>query len=187
MKFQFSKPNPTQLKAFLQQQEKDNFSYPEIGATQQTSVAGYDNDDAHVLLGEGDAVWYAAKKALQDWQHFPFAWTKIHTTSTPPQKGQTVIVLFRLFGLWWLNSTRLVYTFDEPNRYGFAYGTLNEHVERGEEVFWIEKNKAGQVFYHIKAFSRPNWWGVKLAYPLARHFQRRFRRDSSLQMKKLCH
>lgn len=185
MKFQPFYPSPEQLYTFLKQQEKDSFSYTEIGATKNPKVIGYDNDEATTLLGEGDAIWEAAKTALQNWQHFPTSWTKIHAEYTPPQKGQTVLVLFHLFGLWWLNSARLVYTFEESHRFGFAYGTLNQHVECGEEVFWIERNEAGQVFYGIKAFSTPNWWAVKLVYPLARSFQRRFRQDSFAQMKRL--
>ncbi|MEM6697597.1 MAG: DUF1990 family protein, partial [Bacteroidota bacterium] len=71
------------------------------------------------------------------------------------------------------------------NRFGFAYGTLTKHVEMGEECFWIERNEAGEIYYCIKAFSRPNYWYVKLAKPLARLFQRRFVQQSFETMKKL--
>lgn len=185
MKFQPFHPTTTQLQAFLAKQEKSNFSYKEIGQTKNNKVIGYDNDEVEVYLGRGEVVWEAAKKALSNWQHFPVHWAKIHAESMPPYEGQTVVVLFKLFGLWWFNAARLVYTFDESHRFGFAYGTLEQHVEQGEEIFWIYKNEKGEVFYQIKAFSKPNWWAVKLAYPLARSFQRRFQRDSFERMKNI--
>ena len=60
-------------------------------------------------------------------------------------------------------------------RYGFAFGTLPAHVERGEERFTVEWHRADDsVWYEVFAFARP-------AHPLAivgplfvRLVQRRF-------------
>ncbi len=103
---------------------------------------------------------------------------------TPIKKGETVAVLFKIFNIWWINSARIVYTIDNENKFGFAYGTLPGHLEKGEECFWIEKDESGSVYYHIKAFSKPAYWFVWLAYPLARIFQRRFVKESLSGMKK---
>ena len=65
----------------------------------------------------------------------------------------------------------------------FAYGTLDSHVEMGEEIFYIERNAEGEIYYKIEAFSRPNKWFTKIAYPVARAWQRRFVRESFLGMK----
>ena len=88
-------------------------------------------------------------------------------------------------GLWWMNSARIIYTIDEPNSFGWAYGTLNDHVEMGEECFWIEKNENYEVTYHIRAFSKPNYWMTKLAYPLARVWQKQFVKESMTYMQKV--
>ena len=41
-------------------------------------------------------------------------------------------------------------------RYGFAYGTLPEHVESGDVRFTVDWHEAdGAVWYDILAFSRP--------------------------------
>jgi uncharacterized protein (UPF0548 family) len=37
---------------------------------------------------------------------------------------------------------RIVYVIDEPDRRGFAYGTLPGHPERGEEAFIISRRPA---------------------------------------------
>jgi uncharacterized protein (UPF0548 family) len=68
-------------------------------------------------------------------------------------------------------------------RYGFAYGTLAEHAERGEERFTVEWNRSeDQARYAILAFSRPNKTLAKLGYPLSRILQRRFGEGSKVAM-----
>jgi uncharacterized protein (UPF0548 family) len=90
------------------------------------------------------------------------------------------------FGLWTLNACRIVYTIDEDRplrRYGFAYGTLPEHLARGEERFQVEWNRADDsVWYDIVAFSQPNQVLAQLGYPAMRSAQKRFARDSKRAM-----
>ncbi len=185
MRSSFSIPQKKYLDSFLKEQKPLPYSYREIGQTTSGQVANYDNDHNSILLGKGENVWLNAKNAIDNWQQFPADWTQIYPNTTPLKKGEVVAVLFRVLGLWWTNSARIVYTFDEPNRYGFAYGTLPGHIEKGEEVFWIEKDTEGNIYYHIKAFSTPSLWLVRLAYPFARWNQKRFVRDSKIRMKKL--
>ena len=102
---------------------------------------------------------------------------------SPIQAGQVVAVIAWLFGLWWLNACRIVYLVEEEGpvkRFGFAYGTLPQHAESGEERFsveWHEQDNA--VWYDILAFSRPNQLLARLGYPLVRRAQKRFGRDSA--------
>jgi uncharacterized protein (UPF0548 family) len=68
-------------------------------------------------------------------------------------------------------------------RFGFAYGTLPDHAERGEERFTVEwHHHDDTVWYDILAFSRPNQFLSGLAYPLVRQLQKRFARDSRAVM-----
>ena len=178
MRFQLSYPDEKQLKTYLDQQKNSKYSYEEVGATRNQQPGGYDNDYNHVVLGKGDIVWENAKQAIVSWQQYPKPWTNIYPVKAPLKKGQTVAVLFRVAGVWWRSSARIVYTIDESDRFGWAYGTLNDHVEKGEECFWIEKNEEGFVSYHIRAFSRPAFWMARFGYPLARYWQRRFVKES---------
>ena len=91
----------------------------------------------------------------------------------------------RVFGIWWLNAARILTVLDDDNHFGFAYGTLPNHVETGEELFQILMNEHGEVYYSITAFSRPRFWAVRWTYPLSRHFQKKFVRDSLQKMKKI--
>ena len=66
--------------------------------------------------------------------------------------------------------------------YGFAYGTLSDHAEMGEERFTVEFHANDEtVWYDICAFSRPRPL-ARLAYPFTRALQRRFASDSKKAM-----
>ena len=179
----FFKPSSVQSAAFLLSEKDLPFSYPEVGRTAAAEfVSGYDNDINQIVLGEGNAVWESAKEAVRAWKMFPGGWACIAPERTPLREGEVVAMSARILGLWWLNSCRIVYVIDEAQRFGFAYGTLPGHAECGEELFLVEKDKNDVVYYSIRAFSRPRHWMARLAYPLARLYQRAFVRDSKRSM-----
>jgi uncharacterized protein (UPF0548 family) len=145
--------------------------------------AGYDHDHNRVRLGEGRETFERAREALRRWAMFPPGWTGVVTGGAPLAEGETVAVVFRVLGAWWLNACRIVYVEDGPRCSGFAYGTLACHVERGEERFRVEWLADDSVWYDLAAFSRPGYWGARLAKPVARALQRRFVRDSQAAMR----
>jgi uncharacterized protein (UPF0548 family) len=180
------RPTAETIQTFLTAQAPLPFSYSAVGATATTPLAGYDVDLARIKLGEGEQVFAAAKTALQSWQHFRLPWVETWPPNTPLQKGAVVAVLAHVFGLWWLNACRVIYYLDEEGpvrRFGFAYGTLPDHIEKGEERFLVEwDTQDGSVWYDILAFSRPRHPLAWLGYPLARRLQARFRRESAEAM-----
>jgi uncharacterized protein (UPF0548 family) len=111
-------------------------------------------------------------------------WVELHTSDAPIEIGTTVAVLVRAFGLCWLNAARIVYVIDERDRFGFAYGTLPDHVERGEERFLVERGPDGAVAYDVLALSRPRHPFAMIAYPWVRRMQKRFARDSMRAMQR---
>jgi uncharacterized protein (UPF0548 family) len=115
---------------------------------------------------------------------FDIGWIELCWPDVPIRTGSTVAVLARHFGFWSLNVCRIVYEIDEPRRYGFAYGTLPEHAEAGEERFTVEWRDDDSVWYDILAFSREKHPLAKMAYPLSRMLQVRFRRDSGRVMQR---
>lgn len=68
---------------------------------------------------------------------------------------------------------RIVTTIDDPDRFGFAYGTLAVHPERGEESFVVERAADGSVKFVITAVSRPHHPLARLGAPIARRLQHR--------------
>ena len=178
------KPTEQVIRQFLEQQSNHGFSYPEVGFSKRNAVVnGYDNDLNRVQLGTGPKAFEAACEAIRTWKMFPGGWAQIEPAGAPIQKGVTLAMTVHLFGLYWLNACRIVYTLEEERRFGFAYGTLPSHIECGEELFSVEWLEDDTVWYVLKAFSHPRLWIVKMGYPVARRLQRRFVRESQAAMK----
>lgn len=179
------KPEFIAIRQFLKQQAEFDFTYTGVGATATQPPKGYVVDHTRAKLGEGEAVFATAKSFLQRWQQFRLGWLEAWPSDTAIQQGEVVAVVARSVGLWWLNACRIVYVIDDNQplqRFGFAYGTLPDHVGSGEERFLIEMDEAGDVWYDILAFSRPRHILTRLGYPFVRVVQRRFGRESAAAM-----
>lgn len=179
------KPSPALLRDFLSAQSRLPLSYAAVGSSAAMPPAGYVVDHTRIKLGEGEDVFRAARHALEHWQHFRLGWVEPWPGDSPLMAGEIVAVVAHAIGLWWLNACRIVYVVDESEpvrRFGFAYGTLPDHAESGEERFQIEWDSEGAVWYDILAFSRPRHFLARLAYPLTRRLQKRFARDSAAVM-----
>ena len=183
--FLVREPTDADVARFIASQRDLTFTYPEIGATNATPPSGYNVDHNRIQLGSGETTYRSAVDALKHWRHFELGWVGIVPRGVPVEVGATVAVKARAFGTWSLSACRVVYVIDEERRFGFAYGTLPDHVEKGEERFLIEWLSDDTVWYDILAFSRPRHPLVRLSAPLARRLQKQFARDSLTQMKSL--
>ena len=183
--FMIREPNDENVSRFIASQRELPYTYAEVGATNATPPAGYNVDHNRIQLGNGEATYNRAAEALKKWRHFELGWVTIVPRDVVVQVGATVAVKARAFGTWSLSATRVVYVIDESRRFGFAYGTLPDHVERGEERFLVEWLADDSVWYDILSFSRPQHPLVKLNAPLARRLQRQFARASLNRMKSL--
>lgn len=183
--FLIREPSETDAARFVASQRDLPFSYAEVGATNTTPPSGYTVDHNRIQLGSGEGTYRSAVDALKNWRHFDLGWVTIAPRGVRVEVGATVAVKARAFGTWSLSATRVVYTIEEERRFGFAYGTLPDHVEKGEERFLVEWLSDDTVWYDILAFSRPRHPLVKLSAPLARSLQRQFAHDSLNRMETL--
>lgn len=181
--FAITEPSDEDVAKFISSQRNVEFTYSEVGATNATPPAGFKVDHNRVHLGHGEATYQRAVDALKKWWQFELGWVTIVPHGVAIEVGATVAVKARAFGTWSLNAARVVYVIDESRRFGFAYGTLPDHVECGEERFLIEWLADDSVWYDIFAFSKPRHPLVRLSSPLARLLQKRFARESMLIMK----
>lgn len=184
--FLLTKPRRTQILRFLEAQKSESFSYSQLGSTRGAQPASGVVDHNRVRLGHGRTTFERAKLAIRNWKMFDLAWVSLFGSEAPIEPGTNVAILVRHFGFWSLNACRIVYVIDEiaaTQRYGFAYGTLEQHAEIGEERFTVEYNLADDsVTYDLYAVSRPGPL-ARLAYPLARKLQKRFAQDSKEAMR----
>lgn len=180
-----TKPDASAVRRFLDQQQGLDFTYEGVGGTASQPTDGYVRDHTRIKLGTGESTFTSSKSALASWQQFQLGWIASWPPETPIQKDETIAIVARAAGLWWLNACRIVYVVDDDQpvrRFGFAYGTLPEHVGSGEERFLVEIDQHGDVYYDVLAFSRPRHPLARMAYPLMRNVQKRFGRESAKAM-----
>ena len=194
MLFRLTAPSDNEARRFISKQKDSSFSYPEVGASATpevgasatTTPVGYNIDHNRIQLGRGQVTWQRAAEAIRAWKMFSIPWVKLYFPNAPIVVGTDVAVSVHHFGFWSLNASRIAYVVDEERPlklFGFAYGTLAEHAESGEERFTIEWNHTNdEVCYDIFAFSRPRQIFAKLGYPLSRLLQKRFAEDSKAGM-----
>lgn len=180
-------PSPSTVEAFIASQRDLPFTYSSVGATNHVPPAGFTHDHNRIRLGYGRGTFERGIAALKKWRQFDLGWVSIVPEGVGLEVGAAVAVKARAFGSWSLSAARIVYLINEREgsiaRFGFAYGTLPDHVECGEERFTIEWNKDDDtVWYDILAFSRPRHPLVRLSFPLSRMLQKRFARQSLHRM-----
>ena len=188
--FLISKPTKENIAQFVNEQKNSSCSYDEVGSTRDGNAPdAYTLDHNRIQLGSGRETFERAIKAVRNWKMFDLSWTELYFDDTPIEVGETVAILIKHFGFWSLNAARIVYVLDEKTdaieKFGFAYGTLTEHGERGEERFSVEYDKTDEsVWYDLYAFSQPNHFLAKLGYPLGRYLQKQFAANSKQAMLK---
>jgi len=189
--FRITKPSKNLIADFIARCDDSNYTYPYIGATQngfrrsrkRKGTISYNVDHHSVVIGNGDKDWESAKKAIVSWKMFEMPWVQLCWPDTPIEEGQNVAILIRHFEFYSLNAARIVYVIDKWDWFGFAYGTLSDHGESGEERFTVRLDREnGDVIYDLYAFSRPNHFAAKLGYPLTRMLQKYFAVDSKAAM-----
>ena len=179
-----TRPALRALEEFTNRSRGLDLSYEPVGLAQQ-SPAGWNVDSVSAVIGRGEEDFARAKRALASWQHFAIAWMEMYPRDAPQIPGTIVTIAARVCGIWWLNGCRVLYRLDavDGRSAGFAYGTLTNHVEAGEEQFIVAIEPNGAVHYSIRAVSRPRSMVVRFGYPYTRLLQARFRRASIAAMR----
>jgi uncharacterized protein (UPF0548 family) len=180
------RPTQNVIDRFLRESQDLPLSYGPIGIV-RTRTAGLDLDELTVAIGRGQADFERARAALVAWKQFDIGWVETFPRYAPVAVGTNVAVLIRHLGFWSLNGCRVVYSVGSPDdvaRFGFAYGTLTNHAESGEEMFEVFIDpRTEDVVYQIRATSRPQATLARLGQPIVRALQARFRDHSVGAMK----
>ncbi len=179
-------PSQAQIDRFLCESEGLPLSYGPPGIVTAGTVRD-DLDEATVVIGKGKAAFERARAALIAWKHFDIGWVDTFPPAAPIVSGTVVAVLIRHLGFWSLNGCRVlgVGRVDDIDRFGFAYGTLTNHAESGEELFEVFIDpRTEEVVYRIRAISWPQTMLTRVGQPIARVFQARFREQSADAIKR---
>jgi len=189
--FSVFRPPARTIQRFIAESQTLPLSYGDVGLTRSagTKPTGGDMDETVTAIGRGPADFARARSALGAWKQFDLGWVELFPNAAPPVSGTVVAVLIHHLGFWSLNGARVIYDVVDDGagstRFGFAYGTLSNHAESGEELFEVSLNpESDEVLYRIRAFSRPGALLTRLGYPIDRLLQARFRRESVEAMRR---
>lgn len=181
------RPSQRALAEFLGQSSRLPLSYNPVGIARQTPP-GFNADLTSTVIGHGRQTFERARTALAQWRHYEMGWVELFPRGAAIEVGSVVAVLVSHLGFWSLNGCRVVYGIGDRqsgSSFGFAYGTLTNHAELGEEIFEVLLNReSDEVIYRIQAVSKPHAALARIGYPIARHFQARFRRDSTSALRR---
>ena len=184
MRLSLGQPTVADLEAIRLEHLNLPLSYGAVGATlRDERPRGYFHDTCTVELGRGDATFEAAKAALHVWAAHRGAYILVLPIDAPIEVGTVVTMTLPVLGIHIHAGCRIVAVVDEPETFGFAYGTLTGHPETGEESFVIGRTPDGGVSFTVTAFSRPGelvpWCGL----PIVRALQHRAARQFGQGMK----
>jgi uncharacterized protein (UPF0548 family) len=182
--FFIRRPSREAIDRFLRDSQELPLSYGPIGIV-NGETPSRDLDEAIVTIGRGRTDFDRARAALMAWKQFDIGWVETFPHYAPVEVGTVVAVLIRHLGFWSLNGCRVLYNVGGDGRFGFAYGTLTNHAESGEELFDVFlDSETDEVRYRIRATSKPQAVLARIGQPIVRALQACFRRDSAAAMKR---
>lgn len=150
-----------------------DLNYPEEGGTRHRPLPpGYHHLHEERKIGHGPEVLAAAGEAITTFRMHRASGAQVHADAPRAAPGVAVEVALGIGPLWLRAPCRVVWTAEEENRVGFAYGTRDGHPECGEEAFIAELRADGSVWFTVTAFSRPARLYSRLAGPVVPVFQR---------------
>ena len=148
-------------------------TYAEVAATRGVMPGGYKHLERRRVVGQGHEVFERAAEQVMRWEVQRRAGLVVDADAERAAEGVRVTTRLGASRLGVAAPCMVVYTVEEPERRGFAYGTLPGHPEQGEELFLVELHADDSVTLTVRAFSRPALWWTRAAAPATRVVQRR--------------
>ncbi|MFD9334330.1 DUF1990 family protein [Streptomyces sp. NPDC060028] len=162
------------------------FNYPDRGATRRRPLpAAYHHLHHRTRIGYGRAVFEAAGDAVRTFAMHRATGALVRADGETARPGVRVDIGLGFGALRITVPCRVLWTPDEPDLAGFAYGTLTGHPEAGEESFLVRLAADGAVWFEVTAFSRPGVWYTRLAGPVVPVLQKGYARLLGRALRKL--
>lgn len=117
-----------------------------------------------------------AARDLFAWRVHERAGLGVHASGTAAQPDAVVELRLGAGPLGIRIPCRVVEVVDEPDRKGFAYGTLPGHPESGEERFVLDRQPDGSIRFTVAAVSRHASALARLGGPVSRVVQEQMTR-----------
>jgi uncharacterized protein (UPF0548 family) len=162
-----------------------NLNYAEVGATRPGEPAwadessGYRRYERTVRIGQGPARWKTVTSEVLDWGVKTRSGFTVESRTgggTRARLGAEYVLTAALGPFTLREPVRVVATVDEPDRCGFAYGTLEGHPVSGEEAFIVHRTPDAVIWLTLRSLTRPAPGRWRLAFPAILVAQRWYRR-----------
>jgi uncharacterized protein (UPF0548 family) len=158
-------------------------SYAPVGSTrpaaeQWTPPAGFRAYERTVAIGRDTHQWETATAALLEWgikTRSGFGIARDGGAGLRVEEGADYWLVASLGPLVVREPARVVALVDEPDRCGFAYGTLEGHPVSGEEAFIVSRTTDGDVLLTLRSLTRSSPGRWRLLFPLILIAQRWYR------------
>jgi len=172
MSIRLRRPGVARLEELLDACVGEAMTYGPVGVSLDEAVATSLHRARWETVLDGQACFERGSAAICNWAvHRGSGLTVL--ADGPLAVGTNVAIVAPL-PLGFVEITcRVVAVIDEPGVFGFAYGTLPVHPERGEESFILTGAPDGTVRFVVAAASEPAHPLARLASPIAARLQDR--------------
>ncbi len=162
--------SPHRLEVLLAAAADAGLSYPHVGSTlREGPVAGIPDRSFSIEVPGSLA---AASVTLRRWAPHDGIRANILPVGAALEEGTTVLVVAPLGPFEMAVPDRVVGLVDEPDRFGFAYGTLAGHAEAGEEAFVAEQIAADRLRLTVRVQARAATFLARLGTPVVTLLQK---------------
>lgn len=145
------------------------FTYAPVGGTPDPQP-GFQHLERRRRLIRSD--FRGAADDLLAWRVHERSGLRVSASAKRAAPDVVVLMTLGIAGRGLKIPCRVVSVIDEPDRQGFAYGTLPGHPECGEELFVVERHADGSLEFVVTAFSRPASLLARAGGPATRWAQR---------------
>jgi uncharacterized protein (UPF0548 family) len=164
------RPTAAQLEVRLAEAARAELSYDHVGSTLGSDESGGHSRHGVTLdLGAGEA-FDRGRDGLRRWACHRGIGATVHPPDAPLEIGSTLLVVLQVGPMSVIVPNRVVAVVDEFDRFGFAYGTLDGHQERGEEAFVVERAADGRVRATVTVDAVPAKWAARAGSPIVMWF-----------------
>jgi uncharacterized protein (UPF0548 family) len=166
------RPTDAQLTARLAVASRADLSYDHVGSTlEPDDRSGRSPHRVAVAVGAGDEVFDRARVGLRKWVCHRGIGATVHPADAALDVGSTLLVVLHAGPVSVIVPNRVVAVVDETDRFGFAYGTLDGHQERGEESFLVERATDGRVNANVTVDAGAATLAARVASLIVSRFQ----------------
>lgn len=150
------------------------FTYPEVGRTRDGDLPpGYRHVRRDDVIGHGEQAFHRVREGMRGWRIHHLAGLRVRCDAAVPDVDVVFSAGLGLLNLRLWVPCRVVWVRDDEVAYGYGFGTIPRHPERGEEAFEVTLDRRGTVRFSIRAFSLPASWYAKLGGPITTLLQDR--------------